>query len=333
MSFIFTSDIHLDDSPANEYRWGLFPWLKEQAIKNKVDYVIIGGDITDRKDNHEAVFVNRIIDSLVDLAKSVRVIVYKGNHDFIDEDTPFFKFINLMGMENLVYYIKPTERRLNDKNCLFLPCTRNHTEVWEDLDFSKYDIIFCHETFKGAISESGIRLDGISSDIFAGASARVISGDIHVPQRLSNIEYCGAPYRIRFGDSFDARVILYDKDVIKNLHYPCMRKHTVELFDSEDTSWVDTVSEGDQVKFRVNLKRSDMHDWDRHKQKLLQLAKAHKITVHGVELKLLNKQLKLNEKKDSSEAKKISTEDFYQSYCLREKIGPYEKELGASLLR
>jgi DNA repair exonuclease SbcCD nuclease subunit len=328
MSFIFTSDIHLDDSPQNEYRWGLFPWLADQAKKYKVDCVIIGGDICDKKNNHDASFVNRVSDTLVTLASNVRVILYKGNHDFVDEGTPFFKFINLMNNPNLVYYIHPTEQTLKDGKCLFLPCTRNHVEVWKDLDFSKYDFIFCHETFTGAISESGIALDGIPRSVFADTSARIISGDVHRPQELANITYAGAPFRCRFGDSYTARVLYHNAGKLKDLHYPCLKKHTIELFDSDDDSWFDTVSEGDQVKFRVNLKRSEIHDWDKHRETLLQKASDRKITVHGIELRVTNKQTEITKKNET----KIETKDFFAEYCKREKIGEFERKIGEDLL-
>lgn len=35
MSILLTSDLHLTDRDRDEYRWGLFPWLKEQIAVYK----------------------------------------------------------------------------------------------------------------------------------------------------------------------------------------------------------------------------------------------------------------------------------------------------------
>lgn len=48
-SAIMISDLHLTDSPRDEYRWGLFPWLREQIKVYKIEHLLILGDITDRK--------------------------------------------------------------------------------------------------------------------------------------------------------------------------------------------------------------------------------------------------------------------------------------------
>src|SRR5205814_1607714 len=89
--------------------------------------------------------------------------------------------------------------------CLFLPHTNNYKRDWKGLDFSKYQWIFAHNTFQGA-NIGPRRLEGIPTSIFP-RNAKVISGDIHVPQHFGPIEYVGAPYRIDFGDDYEPRVL------------------------------------------------------------------------------------------------------------------------------
>lgn len=333
MSILLTTDWHLTDSPHDEYRWGIFPWLKEQVKKYQVTHIIVAGDITDKKDGHSSFLTNRVSDEFISLAKEAEVILMKGNHDFIDEDVPFFKFLNQSFIDGLQYIIDPTVLNIRNKECLFLPCTRkDHSEVWADFgDFSEFDMIFCHETFSGAISETGMPLDGLSRSIFDHTKALVFSGDVHVPQKLGKITYIGSPYRIRFGDSFDPRIILLNGSKQTDLKFPCMKKHTIELFDSDDMSWVKDVSPMDQVKFRMNLKRSEIHDWETHKSKLLEAAKSCNVVVHGVELKVLDK-IKRVQDKEVEKPQELTDRDFFDKYCKREKIGAFEKAIGEKFL-
>src|SRR5277367_5080261 len=94
MSVLITSDIHLTDNPRDKYRWNLLPWLGEQAKKYQVDKIFILGDLTDSKDRHSASLVNAFVTSIIKLASECPVILLKGNHDYIDENTPFFMFTN-----------------------------------------------------------------------------------------------------------------------------------------------------------------------------------------------------------------------------------------------
>ncbi|HWY34909.1 MAG TPA: hypothetical protein VNX68_09695, partial [Nitrosopumilaceae archaeon] len=70
MSILITSDLHLTDKDRDEYRWGLFPWLKQQIISYKPTTLLFLGDTTDAKDRHSAKLTNRIVDCFTDLAKT-----------------------------------------------------------------------------------------------------------------------------------------------------------------------------------------------------------------------------------------------------------------------
>ena len=80
MTWLFASDLHLSDRPKDRYRFGLFKWLAEQQQKHQITATFILGDITDRKDNHSAVLVNKTVNSLLTLKPPVYIL--KGNHDF-----------------------------------------------------------------------------------------------------------------------------------------------------------------------------------------------------------------------------------------------------------
>ena len=102
---IITTDLHLTNRERDAYRWDLFPWLeKKLATTDSTDLVILG-DLTDAKDGHSAALVNRITDTLANLP--VQVTILKGNHDYIDEETPFFRFLNKL--DNVHFIVQPLE--------------------------------------------------------------------------------------------------------------------------------------------------------------------------------------------------------------------------------
>ena len=104
--WLIIGDLHLDDNPANEYRWGIFQWIRslfyKVGIKN-ITHVKFLGDITENKDNHSAELVNRLVANLRLLQESMdtTIIVLEGNHDRLFKTSPvFFSFLN--GMDRIV---------------------------------------------------------------------------------------------------------------------------------------------------------------------------------------------------------------------------------------
>ena len=95
MALIITSDLHMTDRLADEYRWPIFPWLKESAAKNQCIEVLLLGDITDAKDHHPSRLVNRLCEALFKLSEEFTVIWLSGNHDFLGTaNEAFFRFLD-----------------------------------------------------------------------------------------------------------------------------------------------------------------------------------------------------------------------------------------------
>ena len=79
MNWLLSADLHLSDRARDSHRFGLFPWLKKQQQKNKVDATFLLGDLTQEKDRHSSALVNRIVEELLTLTPPVYVL--RGNHD------------------------------------------------------------------------------------------------------------------------------------------------------------------------------------------------------------------------------------------------------------
>ncbi len=273
MSVILTSDVHLNEKPSENFRWGLFDWLLQQ----KADELILCGDITDAKDRHSAQLVNRLCDKLIALSDKLKVIWLAGNHDFFDPRVPFFRFLN--NSPNITYIHEPKIEELSIGKATFIPaCVK-----W-NFKLQVFPYVFTHVTFNGAKAENGTLLSGVDPHLLDHYDGRCFSGDIHVPQKIGkNIEYIGAPYHIRFGDSFDPRIIFINNDgKTKDLYYPAPKKQVFDIFHPDDLLKKQGDS-GDHVKVRYYLKRSDYSEWRRYKEEIHSIAEEKGWLLFGVE--------------------------------------------------
>ncbi len=255
MTILVTADWHLNDLPRDAYRHKFMEWLIDQVKLLRITKVIVLGDLTEEKTNHGAWLVNAISQYINDISMEADVIILTGNHDYVSEDVPFFEFTK--HMEHVWWINRPTLR----DECLFLPHTNNYKKAnWPLKD--KYDFIFSHQTFQGA--DVGARkLDGIPLSIFR-KDARIISGDIHVPQTIGNLTYVGAPYHVDFGDNYQGRVLLIDGDKVKSIPYDGPQKRLIEVKSFSDIKSLGKTGarKGDILKFRINVKQSQYDEWD-----------------------------------------------------------------------
>ena len=339
MSILITSDLHLTDRQADDYRWGLFPWIEEQIDRWGIRSLCILGDITDQKDKHSAVLTNRIVDALSRLSGKLHdgIICLRGNHDYTEPSTPFFRFLNCLA--GVKFVTEAYDTGLGSYNVLFLPNSRTPEEEWSKYDLAgEYDFIFMHQTFNGAESESGVQLNGVDTSILSGIKAKIISGDVHVPQKLGRVTYVGSPYRVHFGDKFKPRVLLLrdinemsgNKEQIQDLHFKTTTRMTIELPDSQH--FKDMEFDGDtQVKVRLKLSASDMLDWEKHKKEIIQACMDKGITLYQLEL---IRQEDLTQRVEAQEAvlKNLTPNQIFDEYCKLHKVDNRVKEYGLQVL-
>lgn len=333
MTVLFTADLHFTDRPQDEYRWGLFDWLAEQAVQQAVDAIVVLGDVTDAKDGHRARFVNRLVERFRFLAKNCPVYVLMGNHDYTSPSTPFFGFLH--DPDRNIHYIKePQSIVLPDKSvALMIPNTDDIERDW--LKFKgDYDYILLHQCFDGVTLSDGYQLSGPDPKIFKDSSARILSGDIHVQQKVGKVEYVGAPYRIRFGDVYEGRCLLIDGEEEESLHYPCLRKHTVVVHNAQELFDNDELAEGDQVKVRLMLKREEMVEWADRRREVFDVCNKLGVSVHGVELAPQSKRTRIKKhKKGATMSINAGPEEVLVKFAKRENIDAELLEVGKELLK
>ena len=224
------TDLHFTDDFLDYYKKSLCDkYLTTFYLENSVNRIIILGDLTEKKDNHSSKLVNYVVEFISLLTTlSHKVVILKGNHDYIDSDKPYFKFLQYI--PNVCYICdipKNNDKYIHEKE-LFLPHTKTPIEDWKDIDFNKYDRIFMHQTITGAKASNDFALKGgLPSDYFSTFKGKVYSGDIHTPQIINNVTYIGSPYPIYFNDTFIGRYLILEGDEEKFIELPNIKKEYV----------------------------------------------------------------------------------------------------------
>ena len=256
MTTLITADLHFSATPRDAYRLQFLHKRLPALLKTyHVDKLYILGDMCEVKDQHGAVLVNQIVNGLASIAKIVSsVSILMGNHDFLQEGHPFFRFTQ--HIPNITYRDRP--RRVGDH--LFLPFTRTPEKDWKVVNFIGVKRIFTHMTFDGATGGFGRKLEGVSLDLLP--EVPIISGDVHTPQKLDKLlTYVGAPYHIDFGDDYAGRVLLLDDKRVSSVVVGGPQKRLIKA------PHLTGARSGDVVRVEVPIKAKDYSKWaERHEQ-------------------------------------------------------------------
>jgi len=334
---LIISDLHLTDAPLEEYRWGIFDWLYDLKEEYDFDNIFLLGDITEKKDNHSAKLVNRVVEELQALAFEVSSLhILRGNHDGIDPNWPFFGFLN--SADNIYYHSNPIAM----DNWLFLPYSKDPANEWNDIlkkHIKETDIIFMHQTTFGGKASNGMALEGFDSGIFADFDGLIFSGDLHLPQETGGIIYVGSPYPVYFGDDFTGGAILLHHDgkvgpglgPYERINYQTIKRTMLDIdFTGDQVIPVTlTVNKGDQFKIRLKVNRSDSGEFDDWKKLLKTYIERSGGIVVSMELKLAEEKSRLLRKR-----KFINTEPItvFNRYCKAEGLDEYYSEKGKEFL-
>lgn len=292
MTCLLTSDWHLDDQPANEYRWKVFEhlttWIEHQR-KTTLPIIYHLGDLTDRKDRHSSALVNRLIDEfarLVDLGASIWIL--KGNHDQPLNGPAFWQILDYMRpgadvQSGVSFVTKPTGRG----KLLLLPFADNPAAAWEDIDFSRYHGLFMHQTVTGVVSNNGHLLEAPNMVKFP-RGLRAYSGDIHTPQIVSNgrgrVRYVGAPHPVAFGDDYPCRMLELDNDyrITEEIRIPTIQKLMLRIDKPSELRRIAT-RQGDQAKVICRLAATDIDKWPAMTDQITAWARTWDVALFSIE--------------------------------------------------
>lgn len=276
---LFTTDLHFTDAPREAYRFQVFDFLEKRVKAYGVPYVFLLGDLTDKTDRHSSRLVNEIVPRMQALAKLCQVFILRGNHDYVDPQCPYFRFLN--EIEGMHYILEPTKIKLDETRIYLLPHTRHPEIDWKSLEINKADIAFMHQTLAGARAENGRPLEGEDVSLLSGCK-QVFSGDVHVPQQMGNIIYVGSPYHVHFGDSFVPRIIHYSAAKIINCltTFPSrLMLNVISLNDLETREF----KKGDQCKLNVVVTAEQWPEWPRIRQSFVEKCAELGLDLCGIE--------------------------------------------------
>lgn len=321
-NWLTIGDLHLTDQARDDYRFGIFDWIRRQQDHLSVAATFLAGDITDQKDRHSATLVNKIVGGLLKLRPPVYIC--RGNHDYRDPTNPFFNFLN--HIQGLMFVTKPTVAH----GMAMIP----HVRTQDEFDASvaavgAADAFLVHQTFDGAIAETGTRLSGLSAapiELLKPALG-VYAGDVHRPQRQGIVTYVGCPYHVRFGDAFTPRSLWTKGIVTINKYFDTPYKWSLTVRDPVDLTAHGRFAAGDQIKLTIEVAREEVVDWKKIKADVLATCKELKLEVYGVKM-----QVNTTAKKERSVVRVGQTNaEILGSFCNNERLPAATRKAGEQL--
>lgn len=329
--WFLVGDLHLTDQSRDDYRFGIFDWIKKQQEKRATKGTFLAGDITDSKDRHSASLVNRIVAGLTILKPPVYIVM--GNHDYRDPKNPFFKFLN--HIDGIHFVTKPTVVTAGKRMAL-IPHYRTQDEFDAAVQLAGNDhphSFLCHQTFDGAVAESGVRLSGLSASLVESLKPPlgVYAGDVHKPQTQGWVTYIGCPYNVRFGDNFEPRCIHVSSNGTES--YPWFeapRKWSLTVRGPENIINNRNLYEGDQVKLTVQVAREEAVEWKRIKQEVLAACRDMRLDVYGCKLEVKTSTLKKSTRDVVNVA--VDPNQTFDRFCKSENLSTSLRKAGKEIL-
>lgn len=358
---LFTSDIHLTDRYADEYRFGVFNKLRQVARDEGATVIALLGDITDAKGGHSAALVNRITREIDALSREFEVYILKGNHDYTEEHLPFFGFLDLL--PNVRFISDPELLDVGGTKVLALPhahgtATSRHgeaggsqgssnvltgTKVTSMVDKGGYEMIWIHNTVRGSLMANGRVMENHGVDLcpteprrhtglYEGAQVPIIAGDVHVPQEVGPVTYLGAPHPVCFGDNWLPRFGLWDNGEMRFIPIDAVQKHSVEIIGPSAVDGVlDNVGGGDQVKVVCRLAREDMGQWQDIRQTLFSQAQERGASIESISMQCLDETFLPDAKPDASTLRQ-SAKETYSTYVKENLVSEALAKVGSRIL-
>jgi len=258
------------------------------------------------------------------------VVIVKGNYDYVDPELPFFLF--LKHIPGIKFISSPEVYEFDVGEALCLPHDRNPETAWKNLEINT-DMVFCHQTFDGAMAGQDYALkSSLSPTYFSNRDydGIVISGDIHKPQEIGDITYVGTPYPVSFGETHKPRVFSIlphgEEILIKDLNPPSIRKLTVTI---RDVSELPKLRSGDQIKVKVQLAREEFADWEQHRKDVVAACEASGVAIRSLELAdTVDRKTVPTEGRPTA----ILHEDLLEEFCASRQLSDGEHQVAQDIL-
>jgi len=316
MNYIVTGDWHLTDNPLDEYKWDFCNKLIKYAGENEVQMLFIVGDLTENKDKHSSILVNRLTGVLSDLKLSLGqdIMILHGNHDSVGNGVSFFKFLD--NSDAGIHFI---DEFVQCYGWSFIP---NRVRISDHIhEIEDSELVFLHNNIRGARRENtSVSNAGTDPRLFKNVRGKIYSGHYHTPQQVNNITFVGAPYPIDFNDRYEGRFIHNGKSI----SFPTIRKIIYRV----DYRALDEIElfEGDQVKIEVSINRYDISQWEGIRASILEEAEKRKAIVVSLEMKTIKEDTEV------LEVRKMSNTEVVKEYVTVNNLGRRYLEVAQDIM-
>ena len=254
------ADTHLSISFKNndflKHMKNMFKEFKDLCIKEKVDLIIIAGDLFHAKASVNTTALIETNNILQDLSQVCPLIIIPGNHDIPYLDNPEINLASNYKYYDAIEVIEyPSYFKLNDYYFIFLPYETNINKVinkvTEEFNFNKKVNLFGHfgcTTFK-VHEYSSEKVNNISAQVsFASLKNfnKVFLGHYHGYQTKKNVTYISAPLQSKHGDELSKHgFVIYDlkqnnhkfynnKTTPRFITYELSKQSAKEMLDLKD---------------------------------------------------------------------------------------------------
>lgn len=336
---LIITDTHLTDNPSEEYRWKVFDFVKEELIKGCYTDLFHLGDVFDKKDKHRSELVNRVITSFLEIGNQYcPVTIMSGNHDYVvKRDEGFLRFLSKF--ENLQWIDIPTYWK--EDKFLFLPHSRAPETEWEDflpiINSKDLKFIFMHQSIIGVKVSNYHELNhGLEPSYLKNAKARIISGDIHLPQELNKVTYIGTQHPVSFGDSYQPRMLRIHDGTMSWIPISTIKREHIKMtiVGIEDLlSELRKLKPQDQVKVTLQLDKNQMHEWGDFKKQITNFCKENELDLHDLRMEKLEEATASDDMVEflRTNMKSLSSKDVLIKFAQTEKIGEDLLNVGLKL--
>jgi DNA repair exonuclease SbcCD nuclease subunit len=280
--FLLFSDIHVHPHKKSQSRLDdclkALEWVFETAKKEKVDYVLFGGDLLHDRQKIDTLTYVKVYNVLKNYEKeNFKTYLVVGNHDMWFANDWSVTSVRPFGSINNFEVIAETKNlNLKGINWFFLPYTHDPiselakctTDVSDTYLLGHLSIDGAKLNSAGSRADVAVEHDGdmvkISKDLFLKFKTSFF-GHYHSHQKLAkNVMYIGSPLQLSYGEAGDDKFILVldtdedDLKYIKNTFSPVhlyLKQDELSQINKDDLegNFVTLLSDGTDDK---NLKKN-----------------------------------------------------------------------------
>lgn len=335
MNTLIISDLHLTENPNETYRWDIFKTARQFIKDHKISQLFILGDLLDKKDRHPAELINHLINELVECAQHAPVFILKGNHDYLKPEHPFLDFVN--HLERITWIDQPSRMTIKRDNILWLPHTRTPELDWADLEYKDLDLVFMHQSVIGCKVSNMFEMNhGLNlSFLTTRTSAKIFSGDIHVPQDIGPLTYIGTQHPVSFGDDYQPRMVwLKEIDNWESIPVHTLQRLSLTVSSLDELQSLfkkKQLKAKDHVKVTVKLSTKELSQWADIKHAIKEWCAYKNVILFSITLE--KAELVESEVVEIKQFRQTNPEDAFNTYCSQEQIDPYLVSVGRDLLQ